>query len=275
MFPRFQITGDSYGIISVGVNEDTTWCGKISISSIRDICADLRQHGGQGKALMLLTEEYGLLGAWVGPDSSRTDQSWYSLDELILDGAFKPLDPNTLFHGASPACFSTKDKRALAVKLDFCLMDFFDVDLTSNRIYFLSSLKSFPKKEFPYLAIGPKLPATAELHNFSVDHPALPSFAKLLLEIGFGQTIDLDINPCNSQNLPAWGQLLSRVDRLAEERSDSYLQAIKSYRLVHDKISKALRTQVLGGKKADSTIRKKLYKEVTGSQAATIRVTFF
>ncbi|KAL2680329.1 hypothetical protein Neosp_007926 [[Neocosmospora] mangrovei] len=116
--------------------------------------------------------------------------------------------------------------------------------------------------EFPYLAIGPKLPATAELHNFSVGHPALLSFAKLLLEIDFGQTIDLDINPCNSQNLPAWGQLLSRVDRLAEERSDSYLQAIRSCLLVHDKIAKALRTQGLGGKKADSTIRKKLYKEV-------------
>lgn len=131
-------------------------------------------------------------------------------------------------------------------------MDFFDVDLTSNKIYFLSSLKSLRKKEFPDLAFGPKLLATADSYNCSVGHAGLLSFAKLLLEIDFGQSIDLRINPCNSQNLPAWGQLLSRVDRLAEERSDSYLQGIRSYLLVHDRIAKAFRPQGLGSKKADS-----------------------
>ncbi|KAL7784841.1 hypothetical protein V8C37DRAFT_342878 [Trichoderma ceciliae] len=244
------------------------WCdsvdlGESSISSILDICADLKQHTGQGKALMLRIENYGLFGAWVDPASPGAGpSSKESLDQLIKKGAFKPLDLKTLIDGASPAKFSTKDKRTLAVKLGYCLMDFFDADLTSKRIYFLDSSKSGPKKEFPYLAFGSRLPATADPYSFRMGHPALLSFAKLLLEIDFGQNLELDISLHNSQNQATWAKLLSYVDCLEEDRSDSYLQAIRGCLLVHRKIAGRLRSRGLDGKGADSRIRKILFKEV-------------
>ncbi|KAM6482588.1 hypothetical protein HDV62DRAFT_46944 [Trichoderma sp. SZMC 28011] len=237
--------------------------GETSISRIPDICTDIRQHTGQGKALMLLIEKYGIFGAWANPTSSGPDpSSKESLNQLIEKGAFKPLDLHALIHGASQQKFSTKDKRALAVKLGFCLMDFFDADITSNRIYFLNASKPGPKEGLPYLAFGSKLPATADPYSFRMGHPALLSFAKLLLEIDFGQCIDLEISPYNSQNQVTWAKLVSYVDRLEEDRSDSYLEAIRACLHVHRKIAEKLRSRDLDSKGADSRIRKTLYKEV-------------
>ncbi|KAF3072369.1 hypothetical protein CFAM422_005300 [Trichoderma lentiforme] len=237
--------------------------GETSISRIPDICTDIRQHTGQGKALMLLIEKYGIFGAWANPTSSGPDpSSKESLNQLIEKGAFKPLDLHALIHGASQQKFSTKDKRALAVKLGFCLMDFFDADITSKRIYFLNASKPGPKEGLPYLAFGSKLPATADPYSFRMGHPALLSFAKLLLEIDFGQCIDLEISPYNSQNQVTWAKLVSYVDRLEEDRSDSYLEAIRACLHVHRKIAEKLRSRDLDSKGADSRIRKTLYKEV-------------
>ncbi|KAH7322580.1 hypothetical protein B0I35DRAFT_426067 [Stachybotrys elegans] len=235
-----------------------------AISSIPDICSHVREHTGQGKKLMLLIKEYGLFGAWGGNASTGPDHSRQSLGQLITKGAFKPLDLVTLFHGASLAQFSIGDKRALAVKLGFCLLDFFDVDIASNKIYFLGSSNSVPNNDFPYLAFSSRLPATAQsFTNFELGHPVLLSFAKLLLEIDFGQTIDLEIKPQNSQNRGVWIDLLSRVDRLAKERFDSYLQAIRGCLVVHEKITKALqRHQARGKSTPDSIVRKKIYQEV-------------
>ncbi|KAL7950105.1 hypothetical protein V8C42DRAFT_309501 [Trichoderma barbatum] len=237
--------------------------GETLISRIPDICTDIRKHTGQGKALMLLIEKYGIFGAWADPTSSGPDpSSKESLDQLIEKGAFKPLDLQALIHGASQEKFSTKNKRALAVKLGFCLMDFFDADITSKRIYFLDTSKPGPKNEFPYLAFGSKHPATADPYSFRMGHPALLSFAKLLLEIDFGQNIDLEISPHNSQNQATWAKLVSYVDRLEEDRSDSYLEAIRACLHVHRKIAERLRSRDLDSKSADSRIRKTLYKEV-------------
>ncbi|UKZ73755.1 hypothetical protein TrVFT333_001405 [Trichoderma virens FT-333] len=237
--------------------------GETSISRIPDICTDIRQHTGQGKALMLLIEKYGIFGAWANPTSTGPDpSSKESLDQLIEKGAFKPLDLKALIHGASQEKFSTKDKRALAVKLGFCLMDFFDADITSKRIYFLDASKPGTKNGLPYLAFGSKLPATADPYSFRMGHPALLSFAKLLLEIDFGQSIDLDISPFNSQNQATWAKLMSSVDTLEEDRSDSYLEAIRACLNVHRKIAEKLRSHDLDSKNPDSKIRKTLYKEV-------------
>ncbi|KAL6698081.1 hypothetical protein J3F84DRAFT_366444 [Trichoderma pleuroticola] len=237
--------------------------GETSISRIPDICTDIRQHTGQGKALMLLIEKYGIFGAWANPTSSGPDpSSKESLDQLIEKGAFKPLDLHALIHGASQEKFSTKDKRALAVKLGFCLMDFFDADITSKRIYFLNASKPGPREGLPYLAFGSKLPAAADPYSFRMGHPALLSFAKLLLEIDFGQSLDLEISPYNSQNQATWAKLVSYVDRLEEDRRDSYLEAIRACLHVHRKIAEKLRSRDLDSKGADSRIRKILYKEV-------------
>jgi hypothetical protein len=223
---------------------------------------DLRQHTGQGKALILLIEKYGLFGAWSGPTSSVTcSSSKESLNQLILNGVFRPLSLNTL-HAASPARISTKDKRALSVKLGYCLMDFFDADFTSKRIYFLDFSKPDPEAKLPYLAFGSKHSGTDDSYNFWIGHPTLLSFAKLLLEMDSGENIDLDIDPDNSKNKLAWTELMDFLDRLEVERSDSYVQAIRGCLVVHRKITKALRSRNLVREDADLIIRKYLHKEI-------------
>ncbi|KAK1256248.1 hypothetical protein MKX07_008507 [Trichoderma sp. CBMAI-0711] len=223
----------------------------------------LRANTGRGKALMLLIEKYGLFGAWADPATFEAGfSSKESLEQLIGKGAFKPLDLHALMQGASQNKFSTKDKRALAVKLGFCLMDFFDADVTSRRIYFWNASTSGPKKEFPYLSFDSKLPATTDPYNFRMGHPALLSFAKLLLEIDFGQAIELAISHDSSRNQAAWATLVSLVDRLEEDRGDSYLQAIRGCLNVHRKIAERLGSRDLDDKAAELRIRKALYKEV-------------
>lgn len=239
--------------------------GEVPISSIPDICNDLQQHTTQGEVLNLFIEKHGLYGAWTVSKCSETETDTScreSLDQLIVKGAFKPLDLDVLFHKSPSGTFSPRDKRALAIKLGFCLMDFFDADVTSKKIYFLVSSTAGLKAESPHLVFGRERSTNPDLYDFRIGHPALLSFAKLLLEIYFGQHIDLDISPHNSHNQATWVQLLDRVDRLTEERNDSYLGAIRSCLLVHHKIAKALRSRNLDSKSIDSKIRKTLYKEV-------------
>lgn len=238
--------------------------GESSITSIHNVCANIREHAGERTVLMLVVKKYGLFGAWIGSPSSVTGQSRHSLDQIILEGVFKPLDLDLLCNGAAPAKYSTREKREFAVRLGFCLMDFFDVDVTSNRIYFLDSSSPDLARDIPYLCFDSRLPATSESYcNFDMGHPALLSFAKLLLDIEFGKNINLEISPHNSQNHGAWLKLLTQVDALTKERSDSYVQAVRACLMVHDSISRELRSHnVKPGSAADSIIRKKLYKRV-------------
>ncbi|KAJ5899926.1 hypothetical protein N7495_004670 [Penicillium taxi] len=232
-----------------------------SILPISDICVDLRQHTGQGKALTLLIEKYGLFGAWSAPTSSVAGVSKDSLDQLILNGIFRPLSLNT-FHAASPARISIKDKRVLTVELGYCLMDFFDADFTSKKIHFLDFSKPGLEQKLPYLAFDSKLSVTDDSYSFWTGHPTLLSFAKLLLEIDCGENYDLDIDPDISKNKLAWAELMDYLDRLKLKRSDSYVQAIRGCLVVHRKITKALRSRDLVREDADFIIRKNLHKEI-------------
>lgn len=163
--------------------------------------------------------------------------------------------------------YKTQEKRALAVRLGYCLMDFFDADLSSKRIYFLGSTKascSQTRNETLYLSFASSPPATTESHVFQIGHPTLLSFAKLLLEIDFGQSIDLYIRSnYDETNLVTWAKLCNMVDQLEEERNDSYLQAVRGCLMAHSQISRALR-QVGSADERDAelTIRKELYREV-------------
>lgn len=142
-------------------------------------------------------------------------------------------------------------------------MDFFDNDLSSKRIYFLnSSSKSFRNKTL-YLSFDSGMPTADGSHTFRVGHPALLSFAKLLLEIDFGETLPFEITRhYDKTNRATWAELCNMVDQLEEERHDSYVQAIKGCLMVHSQISEALRLSGADTKAAELTIRKELYREI-------------
>ncbi|KAL8305770.1 hypothetical protein RB597_003520 [Gaeumannomyces tritici] len=245
---------------------DSNW--NASVAEIQNICLDLGNRIGRGEALILLLEKYGLFGAWTPlqlaqPFSAPPKEN---LDKLISSGAFKRLDLLTLTRGSLPIRYSIREKRALAVRLGYCLMDFFDADLSSKSIYFLSSTKascSRTRSETLYLSFASGLPATTESHVFRIGHPTLLSFAKLLLEIDFGQSIDLNISSDDDKaNRVIWAELCNVVDQLEEERNDSYLQAVRGCLMAHIQISRALRMGSADERDAELTIRKELYREV-------------
>lgn len=227
------------------------------------MCTVLPKCPNHGAALVLYMEKYALFGAWEESKLPATQSRRESLSQLIAKGVFEPpsRDINAVLKGLSSSRFSTLEKQALAVKLGFCLMDFFDADVDSNRIYFLdSTAKGSP----PYLAFKSRLPATPDPYNFRMGHPhpVLLSFAKLLLEIYCGQAIDLDISSDDRQIRDAWTKLLDVVETLERDRQDSQLQAIRGCLLVHQDIAKALGSREIDTKSAEKKIRRKLYKEV-------------
>ena len=235
-----------------------------SISHIPDICTGLPECSSQGQALLLFMERCTLFGAWGDSKLPAVLPSRESLSQLIAKGAFEPpsRNINAVLKGLSTTRFSDTEKRSLAVKLGFCLMDFFDAEIESKHIYFLdSSRKASP----PYLAFRSKLPATSDPYNFRMGHPhpVLLSFAKLLLEIHYGQAIELDISSDDRAIRDAWTKLLDVVQALEREEPDSSsLQAIRGCLLVHQEIAKALGSRDIEAEDADRKIRRKLHKEV-------------
>jgi nucleoside phosphorylase len=234
-----------------------------SILPIPDMCTVLPTRPDHRAALVLYMEKYALFGAWEQSKSPAPQPHRESLSQLIAKGVFEPpsRDINAILKGLSSSRFSTAEKQALSVKLGFCLMDFFDAEVDSNRIYFLDSTR---KGSPPYLAFKSRLPVTPNPYNFRMGHPhpVLLSFAKLLLEIYCGQSIDLDITSDDRQIRDVWTQLLDIVETLERERQDSQLQAIRGCLLVHQDIAKALGNRDIDVKEAEKKIRRKLYKEV-------------
>ncbi|KAH6616958.1 peptidase S8/S53 domain-containing protein [Chaetomium tenue] len=228
-----------------------------------DICADISVNTGQGKGLVVLIEQYGLFGAWTTSQRGSPAPPDETLEKLISNGAFEQLSLDTLASGSPAIRYKPQEKRALAVRLGYCLMDFFDSDLSSKRIYFLGAPSKSSGSETLYLSFDSGSSATDESHIFRVGHPALLSFAKLLLEIEFGKIIDLEVTRhYGATNRATWAALCEMVDMLEEERDDSYVQAIRGCLMVHSQISKALRLSGADSKSAELTIRKEIYREL-------------
>ncbi|KAH8123543.1 hypothetical protein LI328DRAFT_169357 [Trichoderma asperelloides] len=232
-----------------------------SISLISDICTEVQQYAGQGKALILHVKEYTLYGASAGPITFRVDpSSKHSLDQLIKSGAFERPDVKSLIIKTPSIKFTPKEKRKLAVQLGYCLMDFFDADFNSNRIHFFDCLRPNSEK-VPYLALDSRFLSTKDSYNFHLGHPTLLSFAKLLLELEYGQVIELEISPDSNQNRIAWSDLMRYTDILESNTSDSYLLSIRSCLSFHQKIRMNLESFDLEND-ADLIIRKTLYRSV-------------
>ncbi|KAK4187620.1 hypothetical protein QBC35DRAFT_409987 [Podospora australis] len=236
-----------------------------NIAQIPDICDELNRSGGQGIDLTLLVERNHLFGAWSGTTknpSSRVPKE--TLEGLVTKGAFEPALTYETFKSQGPTAprFTPVEMRKLAVKLGYCLMDFFDANIGSQSIRFMSSQTGIEKERI-HLAFNSSLPATEDLHTFHIGHPTLLSFAKLLLEIYSGSGIIAEsISPYYGENnQKVWLALCVYLERLENERSDSYLRAIRGCLMVHRKISKSLSSSP-SSIEDDAIIRKALYKEI-------------
>lgn len=229
------------------------------------MCVDLRSNPGQGKALALYVKDSKLLRAWEDSTAPLTQSSRESLRDLIEQGVFKNLssDINAALRDPQARSFSILEKRELALELGFGLMDFFDAEVSSNRVYILHSAGQDIQ---PHLAFRSKLPGISNAYEFSWTnpHPLLLSFSKLLLEIRYGQVLNLEIGAGDwRKDMENWVYLGKLVERLLKKEPDSYLKAIESCLSAHWKISEALGSvEDLPPKDVERKIRRKLYEEV-------------
>lgn len=221
------------------------------------------RYAGQDRALRLLVQQCKVLSdlkgfLWEREDLPKAPMK--SLNHLISGGAFRPLDLKFWMSKQSGTRFSIVDKRRLAVKLGHGLMDFFDASIDSSNIYFAVSKGECILSNPPYLRFTSGIPTSAELREFRIGHPVLLSFAKLLLEIDYGEEIPLKISPSyGDENLLSWARLLEWAERMEDERSDSYLEAIRGCLNVHYNIAQSLRHSESAGKEADLKIREEIY----------------
>ncbi|KAK0707768.1 peptidase S8/S53 domain-containing protein [Lasiosphaeris hirsuta] len=230
-----------------------------NVNKIRCICGDL-QTAAPGLCLVGLIEKNGeLFGAWASsaPNAVALTPPEETLYQLISQGSFTP--PSTSSSKKPKFRFDKWEKRALAVRLAYCLMDFFDADLSSNRFHVNRSLK-----EALYLSLPCKVNGSGDPYTFSIGHPALVSLAKLLLEIESGEVLPLDITPYHEHNTMSWVKLFKKVDELEKHGFDEpkYLEAIRACLLVHSQIANALESGEQTRSTRDVTIRKNLYKEI-------------
>lgn len=243
-------------------------CGQTNSSSstpISDLCLDLQKKINQRVALELVLEDSKLYGSWAqlcGTDDSSSSKE--SLHDLISNGAFR-ISFNNIDCNKSAVRFGMQDKRALVVKLGYCLMDFFEAGMNSERIFFQDLVRSDSGNPcyIPYLSFGPELPPPIDQYrySFATKHTALPSFAKLLLEVHFGETIDLDITDENVNKV--WETLMTRVDEIEKyEPSGPYLEAVRNCFQAHQYIAKKLGRRSFDIRIVNTKIRKALYREV-------------
>lgn len=178
---------------------------------------------------------------------------------MITSGQFKPLTCNYFLNSSSISRYSLGQKRALAVKLGYCLMDFFDANLDSKKIHFLGSYGSQVNGERLYLSFSSKLPSLPEFRIFKMGHPVLLAFAKTLLELDDGERLPINIIPrYDDQNTKIWAKFFEYVQLKESERNDSYLEALLGCLNVH---SQLLRVDA-SVPESDILIREELYRHI-------------
>ncbi|KAL7941771.1 hypothetical protein V8C42DRAFT_333675 [Trichoderma barbatum] len=139
-------------------------------------------------------------------------------------GIFKPITISSYLnpHQSFVARYSFREKHTLSLTLGYCFMDFFSYDLNFKEIPSVSLIQKAP----PSLS-----PTSAEPRNIRPGNPVLNLFAKLLVEIGNDETINVDINcNCGENIICSWTQFAGYVDVLDRLH---YLDAVIACLFVH------------------------------------------
>ncbi|KKZ61102.1 hypothetical protein EMCG_04298 [[Emmonsia] crescens] len=262
-----------------------------SFASTGKICNQLQDHSNRDKRLRLTIKRDKLFGTWhstLSERSSSNPSTGLSLEQLIR------CEPNE-----RSMLYTPKQKRMLALRLGYHLLDFYDTEWDSKDIHFLASKESNNQKELLYRSFSSALPTSPKPPTFQYAHPVLVSFAKILLEIYIGRSTYIETSPSDGEkNLESQGKLWHWVDKLENKRHDGtdsdlrqdywhsqedyylfqqdfyyvdyhYLQAIRGCLMVHNEISKALKSN-MSERDTVIKIREEIYKEVISNLELTL-----
>jgi nucleoside phosphorylase len=199
-----------------------------------------------------------------------------TLGELLNQKALTPL--TSADYGARTVVkkLSSHDKAVLALSLAKCLLEFFNDDMevasrswNPDKIYFVKSTKSRREDRTAYISLEPSsqhvgLPQdTIELGN-----PILLSFAKLLLEIKFGERITARIDFESTENLLTWAEMCKLLDRMEKTEGSNYLRAVKECLYLHSHCNVAMRQvqdpadEMILGDVIRNTIQEQIVREL-------------
>ncbi|KAN0066705.1 hypothetical protein V8E54_015175 [Elaphomyces granulatus] len=237
-----------------------------TIREIENLCMDL-QTWKEGSLFQILHEHQGLFSIHdLIPPSYLSGAPIHSLDHLLETGAFLRTDHEN-FRRSN--LFNPRQKKALALKLAHCLMDFFDSNYASptwdiGKVFLVTPPGSRTQDGLLYVGFTTKNASSPDYYTFGFGDPVMLAFAKLLLEIEEGKKIDL--GQCSS-NTEQWGRLCERAFFAERAGSGLYAEAIKAclyfhlylpkdgdpkdalQNVVRERIVSQLETAVTGGKR--------------------------
>ncbi|KAK5655304.1 hypothetical protein OQA88_5871 [Cercophora sp. LCS_1] len=201
---------------------------------------------------------------WVPltPQPGIPVQPGKTLEQLISNGHFTKL---SLKNSTRLLRYRPLEKRQLAVRLGYCLMDFFDVDLSPTRFHVIDSSAEATVSRNKMLYLSFTSVVTLEMVDarpFRLGHPALLSLARLLFEIEFGETLPVDIGSDYGANTKIWTNLNEKLDDVDGHVEFHYLQAIRGCLNVHTEISRELKQGGDTRALRELTIRKYLYNKI-------------
>jgi len=169
-----------------------------------------------------------------------SNQESKGLDKLLREKLFSQMTIQDFDTEALKKKVGLTEKAEIALMLARCLSEFVDgdIDLAAHswnpgNLYFVSySTESSSRWGDLYVALRPARrcrPETEDLlSEFGPGNPTLLSFARLLLEIEFGEEMNMPIQSEMKENLESWAKLVQIV-QVKKDRGESsqYLEAVE------------------------------------------------
>lgn len=217
------------------------------------MCSEL-QAWEQGTIFQMILEHQGLFSALdvIPPRSYLDGTPLQSLDDLMETGVF--LRTNHQKFGR-PDFFNPKQKKALVLKMAYCLRDSFDTEAIApsfdgNKIFLVSPPGIKTQDGLLYMSVANGAPHPSG----GLGDPVLTAFAKLLLEIEDGSK--LDIGQCNN-TIEQWAKVCERAFATERAGRGPYADAVRGCLYLHlhlrpdvddpaTALRKAMREQIVG-----------------------------
>lgn len=199
------------------------------------------------------------------------------LSELLQQNLFRPIDFQAYHDNTAARKFNSRTKAQVALGLSRCLMDFFDKGLelashswVADNVHFRESPANTKgvKRHLLYVSLRPNLDQNAPsdmCKMFTNGSPVVLSFAKLLLEVLYGEALKIQVKPNENDNLSSWLKLGGIVRDLRRDPdggpfTSKYLEVVENCLSLWATLSNGSdRTDLLG---ATRFMRKAIYEKI-------------
>lgn len=238
--------------------------------TINDICSHLQSCSGKGSLLELLVKNQGIFSVRELPPSpfylnGRPPSSLYT---LLASGAFSRIDTAN-FRTLSPLpILAAKQKKAIALQLARCLMEFFDTGFTSKTWDPQKIFASYPPEsklsDGGWYATFSRGETPSGYSEFTTDRPipSLLSFAQLLLAIEEGQVVGPDVDIGEAHHEACSSQIFLRLAKAEQAGCGLYADAIRGCLLSHRYLYSELDSETAEGVDVTAAVRTVIYEKI-------------